>query len=400
MKNPKSRSWDWIVMLLLCSLAAELTFRVFFAARVGPEVFFYGTSWGTSLSPAEEAGVVLERAHDEFVIKQIRDEESVVRHTNSKAGYSKYLPNQRRFDIEPDTGERFTVQINKHGFRGRDFEIEKAEGVIRVVTLGASSTFGFYSRDENTYPVLLQSYLSAAFPDRRFEVINLGMPHMESHNILAILREEALPLSPDFVTFYEGFNDSARIREGVENRVRNADAIQKPWIARLLDHVASRLLSARFVVSMVSVDERVEIPPSFDADAEKIARGFIDNLSRMRSLCLKHGVVFLVAKQQANSRSFSRDEMAKLSYEQERSMIRKRFENGGPVTSWDLNFLVHARLMDALERWAASDGVPLLDVISSLDDRRNTMVSWVHLNREGNEVVAKEFFRSIAARLR
>ena len=50
--------------------------------------------------------------------------------------------------------------------------------------------------------------------------------------------------------------------------------------------------------------------------------------------------------------------------------------------------LVHARLMDGLRAWAKSHGVPLVDVIETLDFQRHLLVNWVHLQPEANAIIA------------
>ncbi len=37
-------------------------------------------------------------------------------------------------------GERYRVEINRYGFRCRDFEKEKPEGVYRIICIGGSTT--------------------------------------------------------------------------------------------------------------------------------------------------------------------------------------------------------------------------------------------------------------------
>jgi len=55
---------------------------------------------------------------------------------------------------------------------------------VRVVTLGASSTFGFHNRDDQTYPRQLENLLNQeARGSTRYEVINLGIPHLTSDEI-------------------------------------------------------------------------------------------------------------------------------------------------------------------------------------------------------------------------
>jgi len=173
--GPQARRRPWILSIAVASLMAglllELTVRAAFAIRVGPSLLLYG-----------------------FVNQRMED---VQRHENVAAGYSKYFPRQVRYDTDAETHERFAVRINRHGFRGKDFNIEKPADVVRVVTLGASSTFGYHDRDDETYPYYLEQRLSARYAGASFKVINLGIPHLTSEHILALFHAEALPLTPD-----------------------------------------------------------------------------------------------------------------------------------------------------------------------------------------------------------
>lgn len=64
------------------------------------------------------------------------------------------------------------VHINSRGTRGPEFEIPKPRGVVRVLSIGDSSTFGWGLSDEETYSRLLEKKLNAA--GRKVEVINAG----------------------------------------------------------------------------------------------------------------------------------------------------------------------------------------------------------------------------------
>ena len=96
--------------------------------------------------------------------------DTIENHGNKRQGYSKYFPREVKYHEDVDTGEMFVVGINQQGFRGKDFDIKKQPGVVRVVTLGASSTFGFYNRDHETYPHQLAEILNERCTSRRFEV--------------------------------------------------------------------------------------------------------------------------------------------------------------------------------------------------------------------------------------
>ena len=83
--------------------------------------------------------------------------------------------------------------------------------MIRVVCLGGSSTFGVFARDDSTYPAVLERLFSAdqGAEDGRVEVINAGIPHAETGNLVAMTRAELMDYAPDVITIYTGFNDAA-----------------------------------------------------------------------------------------------------------------------------------------------------------------------------------------------
>ena len=213
------------ILALLVGLVTELGARVIFANKAGPSVLLYGTPW---YQPQEQK----HPAH------------TVMFHQNDAGGYRKYFPNEQKRDHDPDTGEEFPVTINSHGFRGEDYSIERTLGTVRIVTLGASSTFGYYDRDDETYPYFLEQRLNQGSRERRYEVINLGMPHLTSWEILALFEAEALQLEPDVVTFYEGANDAAAVDSAV---VEETQAKQESALRKRVRERAARLSLLRAV---------------------------------------------------------------------------------------------------------------------------------------------------------
>jgi hypothetical protein len=55
--------------------------------------------------------------------------------------------------------------------------------------------------------------------------------------------------------------------------------------------------------------------------------------------------------------------------------------------------------MRDLEEWCETNAVPYVDAIAALDERRDCLVSWVHLNPEGNGIVAEALSQEILARV-
>ncbi len=107
--------------------------------------------------------------------------------------------------VEVDEGITFRLESNASGFRDRPFG-PRDPGIVRIVTLGDSSTFGWGVDTEQTFQRLLEQRLNDD-GGPRFEVLNLGIPGHNSRHGLGVLRHYALALEPDILIFAYGAND-------------------------------------------------------------------------------------------------------------------------------------------------------------------------------------------------
>lgn len=376
-----NRGWRKGIPLALAStivalLLVELGFRIFFAIWVGPDVLLYG------IAPTRE---------------EVQGEKHTVEgHENLMEGYTKYFPHQRRVDHEPETGETFAVRINNRGFRGRDFDDRKGPGIVRVITLGASSTFGFYDRDTETYPFLLESRLNAD-PNcsRRFEVINLGIPHLNTKEILALFRAEGLPLMPDIVTFYEGVNDAGQplATSQIRDELKSALALRRVYRKARTKLLLVRYLDTAFLGAHSLnkyVGRRYSEQEIVDETGGKVAR-FIGDISQINDAAESNGATLILANQQATTTWLSRTDVKGITYEREVELIKEKLEREGSVEFMGKVLLHHDAMMRALRSWAASKRIPFVDVIGALDQDRDVLRSWVHLDAKGNRAVAEAF---------
>ena len=249
------RLLSYAIVALITLLLFEAGARVYFSFKVGPSILLYGTSFdrkhieaSTRTDDTDPARMGEAKTYlGTMSSKEWRSKRNVVSHANSTGNYSKYFPNQKRVDFDIETGESFDVTINSKGFRGEDFTEQKKPGVIRVLTLGASSTFGYFDRDEETYPAYLEQILNRRWPgDVTVEVINLGIPHLKAENILDLFLTEGIKLDPDVVTFSEGNNDAGKMRRAYKLAgsplVRGDSAeshgyfITVDWIKNIIDN--------------------------------------------------------------------------------------------------------------------------------------------------------------------
>ena len=403
-------------LLALNLLLVELGLRAYFATKVGPSVLLYGTPWQrnwieTPPVPDKDPLAGSPQRHGNVV----GDDRA---YTPGVTGYSKYFPHEKKWTQRPDGTGAIPVTINSQGFRGEEFTVEKPPGTIRILTLGASSTFGYHDRDDETYPFLLERDLqTTAPPGVTYEVINFAIPHATTDNVLAMLVNEGLRLSPDVVTFYEGANDATAIepRDGVQAETLLDRAVRCSVLVAMLDRIVPRS-------GAVDVDWWWS-----DEHAERRSRAFVHNIARLRDLCRDNGIVLVVATQQFRSTLIPVEKLRGMTYDQEVDFVRTQVAEGRigphmlPVSekTFDLRLegndetaprtvamlyppramLVHARAMAELRAWAAREDVPLADVIRALDGDRDLMVNWVHLTGQANAIVARELARVIREQL-
>ena len=388
----------WLFSICLTLFLMEVAVRGYFATKVGPRLLLYGTRWRSNTEEAmhntPSAGVHM----NEFGGYSAYDAAST--------GYSKYFPNEVKYTESPDRKGTYRVRINNQGFRGADFATEKAPGTFRILTLGASSTFGYHDRDDETYPYYLEKFLNERSHGRHFEVINFGIPHATSQNILALFLAEGVPLHPDLVTFYEGANDAGVVDVGVPTLPR-----------RVWDGLRQVSLTAEFLNYTLRIGVTNEAYMWGEELAERRAKAFLANLDLLHEECRKRGIRMLVSTQQMKSQ---RVRPKGVTYDEEVQMVRDMVARGeiGPshplpwslLNPWQgilavLNaprmMLIHAHIMNALRGWAPQHpDVEFVDGIHVLDQDRNLLANWVHLRAEGNAKLADALANEILSRAR
>ena len=382
-----------LLVILLVLLAVEVALRVFMSIQLGPRALLYGTPFFR-----QEISVARLRASEWRGEPAPKDDTGDARLSPPKdvrSGYSKYRADEVKVDHD-ETGERISYQLNHEGFRAPNFEIAKPPGVVRIVTLGASSTFGLGSRDNETYPSQLQSRLNqrCGLP-LRYEVINLGIPHLTSHMIRELFVAEGVPLHPDVVTFYEGYNDTAAAPDALSVKTIQNAAMSSGLMAAIYAHLIPVYRWIRdWSMSLLFVDNALQGARQLSAaqvaayQTSSRIDEFEANLSAMRDAAGRAGAKFIVVTQQSKSFFVPRESIRGVTFSEEKRRIEAKLAAGGKATLQELYFLTHYHLMEALRTWARAENVPLVDGIARLDDRRDLLYTWVHLTPQGNALLA------------
>lgn len=158
-------------------------------------------------------------------------------------GWSYYLrEGYERFDIAsgtmilvPGSHRGGHVKINSAGFTGAELEPEGSD-LWRIVSIGESTTFDG-GNDQSPYPAKLKKLLeSFETTSRRYDVVNAGVQGLDSSLILKRLRSKVLPLHPQVVLIWSGWNDLMKydpVGQDRDNRWANVSrALDKLWLVK------------------------------------------------------------------------------------------------------------------------------------------------------------------------
>jgi hypothetical protein len=160
-------------------------------------------------------------------------------------------------------GGRFQKwSLNGFGMRGPDVTRTKPPGIVRIVTAGASETFGLYESPEHEYPRQLEDSLNVQFGrcgQIGAQVLNAAMPGMSLPTIKQDLRLRVSPLKPDFVVLYA--TPAAYLEDAVPTAARPDSAVGHPaplpmanaFFPRVADRVRAQLKSVipTFVLDLI-----------------------------------------------------------------------------------------------------------------------------------------------------
>ena len=122
-------------------------------------------------------------------------------------GY-KFRPNQVGYRV---SGK---ITVNRWGFRGKDWTLEKAPDVMRLVLLGDSYGEGYGVGDEETVGAQLENILNLrTHGNKHYEVLNFSVGGYDLGHEIKALQHHALQFRPDFVLILFFLNDLLYVKD-------------------------------------------------------------------------------------------------------------------------------------------------------------------------------------------
>ncbi len=110
--------------------------------------------------------------------------------------------------FDSGSSEPVRYRFNSLGLRDDELAMPKPEGLIRILSLGESSTWGHGVEASSTYSEQLQELLNADGGPPRYEVVNAGVGAWTTWQSSVFLEELGGQLEPDWVLIYHERNDS------------------------------------------------------------------------------------------------------------------------------------------------------------------------------------------------
>ncbi|SEC67444.1 GDSL-like Lipase/Acylhydrolase family protein [Rhizobiales bacterium GAS188] len=172
-----------------------------------------------------------------------------------------------RYRFPPDRHLPSGLSTNSYGFRGSDLPLAKQPNVIRIAFLGSSQTVAD-QRFAHNYPdyfgFWLNKWLEAEGSPLRVEIINAGREGISTTDVRAILQQEVLPLSPDYVIFYDGANQFG----GSQQLIRTEAPIKRPSMDDLIAprHLPPWLVAHSKVADLIERAYDIYVPRPLDTN--------------------------------------------------------------------------------------------------------------------------------------
>ena len=190
-----------------------------------------------------------------------------------------------------------SFSTNSLGFRGDDTYLQKQESEFRILLLGDSITFGYYSNFDETFGNLLENKLKQSGHKKKYCVINAGVANYNTAQELDLLKDKAILVEPDLTIL--GFYINDIIQDEKDLLIRSTDILFPrrlyfSWLANLrrskfLSFLEHRICMLKFF-SNLDIDSESMINISIESAWSKT----LAQIKQMRDFCHAHNSKFAV----------------------------------------------------------------------------------------------------------
>lgn len=191
------------------------------------------------------------------------------------------------------------------------FEMPKPAGTVRVMWIGESAAKGIPQPRPLRASAFLEAMLSDLWPERRVEVLNVGVPGVAAFPVLGVMTE-SLDYEPDLVVVYLGNNEfygaygvaSLHSAGQSPGMIRVIRAVRSTAIAQGFDDLLRRNAKRATGAMIETMMGQDSIPPDDPARAHA-ARNLETFVGDMIDRCAKRAVPIIVCIPPCNERDMA-----------------------------------------------------------------------------------------------
>jgi len=304
---------------------------------------------------------------------------------------------------------------NSFGWRGHELNLNKPANTIRICFLGSSTTISPHHYD-HSYPEYIEYWLNLWANKNRFniqfEIMNTGREMIDSSSIAAIFRQEAAPLEPDMVIYYEGANQFWYYRELLKKINISApdfnsqgkgiffvvDKTQKySAVGRRLKELLLKICKKEFVSEPIKPNYTLEFPRGVDEHSPDISNKnlpldlstILKDLDTINKDAHKIGCQFILT-------SFVRLPYNGLILDRMRHQLIYEYINRA---YWPLTYADMKRLTDFQNRvfhlYSIANQIDFIDVSYFFPRDHDLFIDAVHFTEDGTRLQAWIVFQSL-----
>ncbi len=289
---------------------------------------------------------------------------------------------------------------NSLGFRGEEISLTKPDGVYRIVAVGGSTTYSVDVEDyRDSYPHQLGDYLRGQGYDH-IEVINAGSGSYTSHHNFINIQFRVLPLQPDLIVIYQGYNDiHARIVYPYSDYQGDNSGYIAPFVT---DTIMPDILEYSTALRIIGIRANLTKPHSaLDWHRFKQATSSrrSEFLSQWRTgtypsgIFLEASAMDMLLNNPPIHLERNLESMVAVANQQDVDLLLVTFVtstefNLPPVSSVEYIFALQQH-NDLTRAVAARNETALFDLASAFPEDRSLFTDGRHMNTEGNHIRAQ-----------
>lgn len=290
------------------------------------------------------------------------------------------------YDMKPGYKYPGEVSINSLGFRGKEFFFKKPAGTYRIVAIGGSTTYGSFLDDSQTYPYYLEKELHKDLNTDKIEVINAGLVSATSAESLTRFLFKIVPLEPDMIIYYEGYNDLVpRIFNNFSDDYYHFRKNPQNHLSFLDNFYLYRLIKSGFHASLfhpnttlLSYIWKFENMPNDDVQK-------IENFNKNSSRTYERNVDYIITIARAKNITVV---LSTFPYNKE----SPNWNDYMPKILWAKGI---AENNAVIENLASRYQLPLIHFYDYALLHKNIFHDSIHMNAEGNKELAKFFSKTL-----